>query len=77
MGGRGNSKKSGSSNQSQQQRINEHIEEEYSRFKGVDVSIDVEDEQFIQIMEKNYQIYDIKRITKKSLNNKPLPVLRA
>ncbi|CAF1111422.1 unnamed protein product, partial [Brachionus calyciflorus] len=53
------------------------ITDDKNTIKGVDISIDVEDEQFIQIMEKNYQIYDIKRITKKSLNNKPLPVLRA
>ncbi|CAF0760881.1 unnamed protein product, partial [Brachionus calyciflorus] len=45
--------------------------------RGVDVSINVEDDQFKKHMEKSYQIYDIKRITKKSLNNKPLPVLRA
>ncbi|CAF1061060.1 unnamed protein product [Brachionus calyciflorus] len=45
--------------------------------RGVDVSIDLEDDQFKNLMEKEYQIYDIKRIIKKSLNNKPLPILRA
>ncbi|CAF0987712.1 unnamed protein product [Brachionus calyciflorus] len=45
--------------------------------RGVHQSIDIENDDFKQYMETNFDIDDVKRIYKKSENSKPLPLLKA
>lgn len=49
----------------------------YLAIRGVDTSIDIDEEQFKETMLNKYKLFDLKRLTKKSCNNKPLPILRA
>ncbi|CAF1091286.1 unnamed protein product, partial [Brachionus calyciflorus] len=45
--------------------------------RGVHQSINIDNDDFRNYLNYNYEITDVKRITKKSENSKPLPILKA